>query len=172
MFPIWRTFSVTSSPTVPSPRVSALNNLPLRYVRHIAVPSNFSSQLYVNAFPMLLAALSAKASTSVMSYVLPRDSIGYLWGYCSNSLAGPPDLEDFCLAGLDCSSLALPPVRTDLLLLPFARPGLEFMSGKSGKIVPVPLRSLPTLRVGESGLARSGNSCSRASSSFMRMSNS
>ena len=76
MLPICLAFSVTSSPTVPSPLVSALKSFPFLYVRHIAVPSNFSSQLYVNVLPIPFAARSANAWTSAMSYVLPSDSIG------------------------------------------------------------------------------------------------
>ena len=65
------TLRVTSSPTVPSPRVKALKSLPFLYVRQIAVPSNLSSHEYVQKWefsaPSPLAARSANASTSEMS---------------------------------------------------------------------------------------------------------
>ena len=46
-------FSVISSPTLPSPLVSALKSFPFLYVRQIAVPSNLSSQLYVSSGKIL-----------------------------------------------------------------------------------------------------------------------
>ena len=61
MLLMFLTFAVTSSPTVPSPRVNALKSFPFLYVRQMAVPSNLSSQLNVNLLPIPLAARSANA---------------------------------------------------------------------------------------------------------------
>ena len=128
---ICRTLSVTSSPMTPSPRVNALKSFPSRYVRQMAVPSNFSSHEYVNGLLMAFEALVTKSSISPILYVLASESMGYLCSYCANSL------------------------RAVTNVLPFSS---EFS------------KSLPTLRVGESGVTRSGYSFSRSASSYIRWS--
>ncbi len=64
MLRIVRTLADTSSPCVPSPRVTARTNRPFSYVSEIAVPSNFSSQQYAVGTAVSLSTRAMKSRTS------------------------------------------------------------------------------------------------------------
>ena len=65
MFLMVLIFSVTTSPLLPSPLVTARINLPFSYTRLMATPSNFNSQKYSKSLcPSPFTTLSSKANNS------------------------------------------------------------------------------------------------------------
>ena len=74
-------FSVTSSPTLPSPRVAACTSIPFSYRMLIAKPSILSSQISCIGFALSrpFAARSPHARNSSISIALSRLVIGARW---------------------------------------------------------------------------------------------
>ena len=89
-----RTFSVTSSPVRPSPRVAARASRPRSYTRSIASPSIFSSHRYGPA-PPSLAARSAQAANSSSENTLSRLSSRSRCSTGVNRVDSPP--PTFCV---------------------------------------------------------------------------
>ena len=79
-------FSVTSSPTLPSPRVAALTNLPSLYLIEIAKPSIFNSHIYSTLWSGTnFEILASKSLKSSVENVLDKLNIGTLCVIFSNS---------------------------------------------------------------------------------------
>ena len=64
-FPTFRAFLVTSSPLVPEPLVAALTNLPFRYSKDKAVPSNFGCAVNSVIPEVVLVAKCLSSSSEV-----------------------------------------------------------------------------------------------------------
>ena len=101
-------FSVTSSPTTPSPRVEPRTNTPSRYSRETDRPSILGSRIY-SAAPTASRTRRSKARISSWENASCMLSMGTWWRTCSNfSSTAPPtrcvgDAGDaYC--GYACSS--------------------------------------------------------------------
>ena len=73
-----RRFSVTSSPTLPSPRVAPWTNLPSRYSRAMERPSTLGSTLYSTRLSFSRT-LASKSATSLSEKESCRLSSGTGW---------------------------------------------------------------------------------------------
>ena len=82
-------FRVTSSPTVPLPRVAPLTSMPFSYVKATARPSYFSSQTMSKAsVSSRVATRRCHATSSSSLNALPRLSIGTGCSACTKLSAG------------------------------------------------------------------------------------
>ncbi len=88
-----RTFAVTSSPVVPSPRVAARTSRPSRYCSAMLRPSIFSSATYGTGPSKLSSPRRSRSSNAFSSsslYALSRLSIGSAWRTDAKFSAGRP----------------------------------------------------------------------------------
>ena len=87
------TCAVTSSPTVPLPRVAARTNAPFSYVRHTVSPSNLYSTVYVGATFSSAPAFSARVTNAASSSSVTALSSEYrrrMCVCCENAAIGSP----------------------------------------------------------------------------------
>ena len=84
------TFAVTSSPTIPLPRVAARTSRRPSYLRDIDTPSTLGSTRYVKPDTDLRMNASNSAS-SPFAWVLSSDCIGGSCRTCANADVGAPD---------------------------------------------------------------------------------
>ena len=86
-----RTLCVMSSPTCPSPRVTACTNCPYSYLSDTARPSSLSSISYSGTvLPSRSLARRKKPAKSSASNTLPNDSIGMSCATCVKNGNGSP----------------------------------------------------------------------------------
>ena len=86
-----RTLCVMSSPTCPSPRVTACTNTPCSYLSDTARPSSLSSISYSGTvLPSRSLARRKKPAKSSASNTLPSDSIGMSCATCVKNGNGSP----------------------------------------------------------------------------------